>query len=163
QFAVSELTALALLGQRLRFRRHGPPPQNAKPPIVDSREIVPDAARPLMRGLVGGEDRSAISDLAALCLVDTCHRHCLRPHPFDVPRLSVFVRAHGEFLGAYAAAWAERDKPEKNRAGDYFDDANDIDPSNWTSARPAVRAEFIATMRRREPDRARELLTTSFL
>lgn len=157
--AVSDLTALALLGQRLRFRRHGPPPRGAQPPIVDLRKIVPDAARPLMRRLAGGMDGWA-SDIAALALADTCHRLRLRPHPFDVPRLAGFVRRHGYSLGAYAAAWTERNKPGKNWADDYGDDGHNS--SNWTSARPAARAEFIAAMRRREPDRARELVAASF-
>jgi len=159
--AVSELTALALLGQRLRFRRHRPPPRGAQPPIVDSRKIVPDAARPLMRRLAGGMGGWA-SDVAALAMADTCQRRRLRPHPFDVPRLAGFVRRHGYSLGAYAAAWSERGKPGKNPADDYCDGENNFDSSNWTSARPAARAEFIAAMRRREPDRARELVAASF-
>jgi hypothetical protein len=113
-----------------------------------------------MRRLVGAKDGSA-SDVVALALADACHRLRLRPHPFDLPRLSAFVRTHGESLGAYAAAWAERNEDSEERAGDYFD-ADAIDSHNWTSARPAVRAEFIAAMRSREPDRARELVEASF-
>jgi hypothetical protein len=156
-----ELTALALVGQRMRFRRHGPPPQpDTTTPIDDPRKIVPDAARPLMRRLLGGKDGSA-SDTAALALADTCHRRRLRPHPFDLPRLTAFVRAHGEALGPGAAAWAERNQENETRPAGYFD-ADAIDASNWTLARPAARVEFIAAIRGREPDRARELVAAGF-
>lgn len=158
--SVSELTALALVGQRLRFRRHGPPPQRSDgAPIEDPRPIVPEAARPLMRRLVGGNGSGA--DLAARVLADTCRRLRLRPHPFDLPRLPVFVRNYGECLGAYAAAWTERHAKSEDRRVNYFD-ADAIDSGNWTSARPAARVEFIAAMRGREPDRARQLVETSF-
>jgi hypothetical protein len=105
----SELTTLALVGQRLRFRRHSPPPEpTATAPIDDKRKIVPEAARPLIRRLVGAKDGSA-SDVAALALADACHRLRLRPHPFDLPRLAAFARAHGEALGA----------PRRWAAGEY--------------------------------------------
>ena len=160
--SVSELTMLALVGQRRRFRRHGPPPQRSDgAPIEDPRPIVPDAARPLMRRLVGGRDGSG-ADLAARALADTCRRLRLRPHPFDLPRLPVFVRNYGEYLGAYAAAWTERHEKSEDQRANYFDDAATIDPSSWTSARPAARVEFIAAMRGREPDRARQLVEASF-
>ena len=160
--SVSELKALALVGQRMRFRRHDPPLRNdGWARIEDTRTIVPDAARPLMRRLVGAKDGSA-SDIAARALADTCRRLRLRPHPFDLPRLPVFVRTYGDSLGAYATAWAERNEQIENRPANYFDDAQMIDSSNWTSARPAARFDFIAAMRGREPDRARELVEASF-
>jgi len=144
----------------MRFRRHGPPPDDsAAVAIDDPRTIVPDAARPLLRRLVG-RDGSA-SDVAALALADVCNRRRLRPHPFDLPQLAAFAKAHGELLGASALAWGSRregaDKPEVN----YFD-TDVIDDSNWQSARPAARAAFIVAMRAREPERARALLETSF-
>jgi hypothetical protein len=159
--SIADLTALALVGQRLRFRRQGPPPQRSdRAPLEDPRPIVPDAARPLMRRLVGGRDGSG-ADLAARALADTCRRLRLRPHPFDLPWLPVFVRNYGEHLGAYAAAWTGRhEKSEDGRAG--YLDADAIDSSNWTSARPAARVEFVAAMRGREPDRARQLVEASF-
>jgi hypothetical protein len=159
--SASELTALALVGQRMRFRRHGPPPEpTTATPIDDSRKIMPEAARPLVRRLVGAKGGSA-SDVAALAVADACHRLRLRPHPFDLPRLAAFARAHGEALGTYAAAWAERNEESERRPSNYFD-ADALDAHNWTSARPAARAEFIAAMRGREPDRARELVEAGF-
>ena len=92
--SLTELAALALLGQRMRFRKHGPPPVNgAAVAVKDTRAIVPDAIRPLMRRLVGGKEAQ---DIASLALADVCNRIHLRPHPFDVPRLAAFVQAHGE-------------------------------------------------------------------
>jgi hypothetical protein len=127
-------------------------------PVHDPRRIICDAARPLMRRLLGA---GSASDIAALALADTCHRLRLRPHPFDLPRLTAFVRVHGEALGPFAAAWAERNEGTEKRPGGYFD-ADAIDLSNWTSARPAARVEFIVAMRAREPDRAREIVAASF-
>jgi Family of unknown function (DUF5691) len=157
----SELTALALIGQRMRFRRHPlPPVLSARLPHDDPREIVADAARPLMRRLLGPEGASA-PDVAALALADTLSRRRLRPHPFDLPHLAAFVRTHGEALGAYVAAWLERNNESEKRSTNYFD-AETIDSSNWASARPAARGKFIGDMRAREPDRARELVEASF-
>jgi Family of unknown function (DUF5691) len=157
----SELTALALLGQRLRFRRPTPlPERSAASPIEDPRQIVPDAARVLMCRLVDSK-RGSATDVAALALADACDRGRLRPHPFDLPRMGAFARTHGDHLGAYAAAWAARGERAQERPGDYFD-ADAIDEANWTSARPAARAGFIAAMRAREPDRARALVEANF-
>jgi hypothetical protein len=159
--SLSELTALALLGQRMRFRKHGPPPADgAADAVEDTRSIVPDAVRPRMRRLLSGKDTPA-SDIAALALADVLHSRRLRPHPFDVPRLAAFVKTHGDLLGAYASAWAERGQERDERATGYFD-SDALDATNWTSARPAARAEFIAALRAREPDRARELVEVSF-
>ncbi len=159
--AAAELAALALVGQRLRFRRHGPPPApDAAVPVEDRRRIVPDAARPLMRRLVAAKGASA-TDIAALSLADCCRRLGLRPHPFDLPRLSAFAKAHADALGAYAAAFVSRGDEESRGANGYFD-AETLDAGNWSSGRPAARAEFIRAMRGREPDRARELVEASF-
>src|SRR5262249_36776515 len=71
---LAELPALALLGQRMRFRKHPPPPANSTAAaIADARTIVPDAVRPLMRRLVGGKDGAA-ADIAGLALADACKR-----------------------------------------------------------------------------------------
>ena len=61
---------------------------------------MPDAARPLMRKLVGDKEGLA-SDIASLALADACEHRRIRPHPFDLPRLAAFIKAHNELLGAY--------------------------------------------------------------
>jgi Family of unknown function (DUF5691) len=156
-----ELMALALVGQRMRFRRHPlPPVSHAGLPADDPRAIVADAARPLMRRLLAADGGSA-SDVAALALADVLSRRRLRPHPFDLPRLAAFLRTHGDSLGPYVAAWVERNNENEQRPSNYFD-AEVIDSNNWTSARPAARSKFIIDMRGREPDRARELVEASF-
>jgi hypothetical protein len=158
--APSELAALALLGQRMRFRKPSPAPAASDvPAIADHRAIVPDAARVLMRRLLGGKDGTT-DDIASLALADACHRRRVRPHPFDLPRLAAFVKRHGELLGATASAWAARGDAEAQPAS--FFDADAIDESNWTQARPAARAAFIAALRSREPERARALVEASF-
>jgi Family of unknown function (DUF5691) len=157
----SELMALALIGQRMRFRRHPLPPLSTTGlPADDPRTIVPEAARALMRRLVAADGGSA-NDVAALAVADAFSRRRLRPHPFDLPRLAAFVRTHAESLGAYVAAWVERNNESEKRPSNYFD-ADAIDSSNWTSARPAERTRFIVDMRGREPDRARALVEASF-
>lgn len=158
---LTELTALALLGQRMRFRKYPPPPANSGAvAIEDARTIVPDAFRPLMRRLVGGKDGSA-SDIAGLAVADTCKRRRMRPHPFDLPWLGAFVKAHGELLGTTASAWAARGEEADKQPRSYFD-TDVIDDTNWTAARPAARAAFIAGLRAREPERARALVEASF-
>jgi hypothetical protein len=158
--APTELAMLALLGQRMRFRTPGPPPANsAADAIADPRATVPDAVRALMRRLVGGKDGAA-DDIASLALADVCNRHRLRPHPFDLPRLASFVKRHGELLGAATSAWAARGEAEGLPTG--FFDADAIDETNWTLARPAARATFIAALRTRESERARALVEASF-
>lgn len=156
-----ELMALALIGQRMRFRRHPlPPVSHVGLPANDPRVIVADAARPLMRRLlaaVGGPT----SDVAALALADVLARRRLRPHPFDLPRLAAFLKTYCDSLGSYVAAWVERNSESERRPSNYFD-AEAIDPGNWTSARPAARSKFIIEMRGPEPDRARELVEASF-
>ncbi len=157
----AELTVLALVGQRLRLRRPVHPPEADVPrAIEDRRAVVPDSARSLMRRLVG-RDGSA-TDVAASALADTCDRRALRPHPFDMPRIDAFIRAHAERLGSSAAAWVERSGNPEVRPRHYFD-AEAIDATNWTSAGPAARAAFIATMRAEDPDGARALVEASFL
>jgi hypothetical protein len=156
----SELAALALLGQRMRFRKPGPAPApDEMPAVADPRAIVPDAARALMRRLLGSKDGTD-DDIANLAVADACNRRRLRPHPFDLPRLSGFVKRHGELLGATASAWAARGEAEAQPAS--FFDADAIDETNWTLARPAARTAFIAALRAREPERARALVEASF-
>src|SRR5262249_29049319 len=94
-------------------------------------------------------------------VADSCNRRRLRPHPFDLPHLDAFAKAHGDSLGAYATAWAVRGDKSAEGAGNYFD-ADAIDETNWTTARPAARVAFIAAMRSRDPDRARVLVEASF-
>jgi hypothetical protein len=157
--ASNELAALALLGQRMRFRKPGPRPAAGEAPaIADPRAIVPEAARPLMRRLLAGKDGTA-GDIASPALADACNRRRLRPHPFDLPRLASFVKGYGELLGATASAWAARG--EKEQPASFFD-ADAIDETNWTLARPTARAAFIAALRTREPERARGLVEASF-
>jgi Family of unknown function (DUF5691) len=156
----AQLTALALVGQRLRLRRLVRPPEPDAPRVVeDRRAMVPDSARSLMRRLVAGRDGSA-TDVAALALADTCNLCALRPHPFDMPRIDAFIRAHAERLGSSAAAWVERGGNPEVRPRHYFD-AQAIDAANWTSAGPAARAAFITTMRAKDPDSARALVEAS--
>jgi hypothetical protein len=151
----SELAALALLGQRLRFRKLGPAPaENEANLIADQRAIVPDTARALMRRLVGSAPTAAM-DIASLALADTCQRRRLRPHPFDLPRLGFFVQRHRELLGATAVAWSV---PRGEEPAGYFDDDTAINENNWMQLHPKMRAAFISELRKREPVRARALV-----
>jgi Family of unknown function (DUF5691) len=157
----AELTALALAGQRLRLRRPVRPPAADAPRVVeDRRAVVAEDARSLMRRLVGGRGGSA-TDVAASSLADTCNRRGLRPHPFDMPRIDAFIRTHAERLGSSATAWVERGGNPEVRPSHYFD-AQAVDATNWTSAGPAARAAFIASMRANDPDGARALVEASF-
>src|SRR6202012_2452968 len=102
------LKALALLGQRQRFRR--PVAPAATPDALlfaDARPILPEAARPALLSLLTGKS-GATGDAVAQAIADQLAARGLRLHPFDLPRLDGFVRAQAEKLGPSAIAWAER-------------------------------------------------------
>ena len=159
----SELTALALLGQRQRFRRPaawagGAP---AAPIFVDTRPIVPAPARPLLIALLSGKAGDA-ADPIARAIAEALARAGRKLHPFDLPALDKFVSAEAELLGPDAIAWAERRAtPEAGPTGRYFF-AETIDETNWTEARPAQKAAFIRSLRARDPERARGLVEAGF-
>src|SRR5262245_57194478 len=102
------LKILALLAQRNRFRR--PPRASsiaARGLFPDARRTIPDQARPLLISLVSGKADMAW-DVAAFAIADAMARKRLKLHPFDLPRLESFVKAHCERLGPSALAWTER-------------------------------------------------------
>src|SRR5262245_10373866 len=108
------LKALALLGQHSRFRRPvHTAPTSVEPLFPDERAIVPEAARPLLLSLLSGKARDlkdAVPPTGAvpLAVADAMERRRLRLHPFDLPRLDDFVKAHADQLGASAVAWTQR-------------------------------------------------------
>jgi hypothetical protein len=154
------LKALALVGQRQRFRRPARIAATAPAPLfADPREPVPEAARPLLKSLLagrGGDHR----DAAAQAIADAMARRHLKLHPFDLPRLESFLQAESEKLGASAVAWMERRSAAPQTERGYFD-ADAIDESNWQHARPAQKAAFIRSLRGRDAAHARALVETA--
>lgn len=155
------LKAVALLGQRGRFARprlSGVPA--ATPILADPRALPPDSARPLFLSLLAGKSGQS-ADPVALAIADAMARRRLKLHPFDLPRLDAFVRAHAQQLGASAVAWAGRHAGAEE-AGRGFFDAEAVDESNWQQAGPAQKSAFIRSLRGAAPDRARDLVAGSF-
>src|SRR5262249_15202563 len=139
------LKALALLGQHSRFRRPVcPPPSSVDPLFSDERAIVPEPARPLLRSLLSGQ----AGDLTGAVQnddADAVERRRRRLHPFDLPRLEGFVKAHAGQLGASAVDWKQRHATATTP--DSYSCVETIDETNWTRGRPAQRAAFIPGLR----------------
>ncbi len=151
----SPLRALALTAQALRFELPTPP-LNAEiyQPPIDRRAILPDRLRrPLLRLLNG----KPATDHPAAALAQAFNRLRLRPHPFDLPKLESFVRAHAEELGITAQFWAQ----ESATRSSYFDDEI-LDPTNWATALPAARVAFLKQQRVADPAAALTLLETAW-
>lgn len=142
--APSLLATLALLGQQLRFRRPAtvpvPPPVSA--PFHEARPLVSDAARrPLLR-LLGKGGR--VDDVVAEAIMDALLDSCLALHPFDLPRLSGFLRAHGARLGGSAAAWNTRHDPPG--------------ALEWAQLSGTAKARRLEALRRTDPAEARIII-----
>jgi hypothetical protein len=154
------LKALALLAQQKRFRRPAPvAAPAAKLPFADGRVRLAEQARPLLLLLLSDKGGTA-ADTVALAIADAMARRHVTVHPFDLPRLRQFVKAHGGQLGAAALAWIDRRLGAS--AGAFFDGIDETTgrwrlprrsrPSstacartnlraraNWSSARSATR------------------------
>lgn len=151
------LKALALLGQHNRFRRPARASTlSAEPLFSDERAVVPDAARPLLILLFSGKG-AAMTDGVPLLIADAMERRRLRIHPFDLPRLEDFVKAHADQLGASAIAWMQRHAATTTIA-DAYSFVETIDETNWMQGRPAQRAAFIRGLRATDAPRARTLV-----
>jgi hypothetical protein len=154
------LKALALLGQHRRFRRPASPPRvSVEPLFPDERSIVPEAARPLLLSLLSWKTGD-ITGAVPLAVADTMQRRRLRLHPFDLPRLDDFVKAHADQLGASAVAWTQRHAT--TTTPDTYSFVEAIDETNWTQAGPAQRAAFIRGLRATDAARARALVEGVF-
>jgi hypothetical protein len=154
------LKALALLGQHSRFRRPArAAPASVDPLFPDERAAVPEAARPLLRSLLSGKSGD-VTDAVALAIADAMERQRLRLHPFDLPRLEDFVKAHADQLGASAVAWTQRHAT--TTTPDTYSFVETIDETNWTHGRPAQRAAFIRSLRATDAARARALVEGVF-
>lgn len=155
------LKALALAGQRMRFRR----PAGVFPALApgarapDARTIVSDAARRLLLGFLAGKDGA--TDLAAAAVADALDRARLRLHPFDLSRLDGFVVRHADRLGAQAQAFADARTPREG-AGANGLEAGAIDDDSWREARRADRLAYFAKRRLQDPAAARALLARDF-
>ncbi|MGF6228615.1 hypothetical protein QFZ27_002570 [Inquilinus ginsengisoli] len=155
------LKAAALLGQRGRFARPRLSQVPVSEPILaDPRSLPPDAARPLFLSLLAGKSGHS-ADPVALAIADAMARRRLKLHPFDLPRLEAFVRAHAAKLGASAMAWAGRHAGAEESGRGAFD-AEAIDETNWQQAGPARKSAFIRSLRGTAPDRARDLVAGIF-
>jgi len=152
------LNALSLTAQALRFERPQSPPHFAVEPVVqDQRTIMIDRMRrPLLRLL---NNRRTTDDLA-LAVAWAFDRWKVRPHPFDLPKMDAFVRAHSEHLGVMAQQWAQRrdDFPDSSAQAQGFFVADEMDETTWTGGLPGMRARFIAERRRQDAAAARALV-----
>ncbi|WP_156379591.1 MULTISPECIES: DUF5691 domain-containing protein [unclassified Rhizobium] len=157
--ASSPLQALSLAGQALRFDRPAHPAQFlVEAPVEDERRIVPDPARKLMVRLLAG--KSPVSTMMAVEIARTLDLRALRLHPFDLPKLESFVKAHAEALGAEAMAFSQREAPTEQKQSYFASDM--LTDETWMVATPALKARFIASRREIDPAGALALLKISW-
>lgn len=150
----SAMTALAFVGQALRFERPVLPATFAVERWPsDERRIIPDPIRAAILRLLSSNACTEDTELAIAWGFET---HRFRPHPFDLPKLDAFIRQHAQHLGITAQYWAQRDNPADRHSG-YFD-AEELDEQNWTEAPIARRAQFLEGLRGHDPARGRALL-----
>lgn len=150
------LKLLALAGQAQRFLRPAVP--GAFDPVrigSDPRRIVPDRARTLFLEVDLGNGTTG------LAVADLMNRRGMRPHPFDMPRLAAFVKAHAELLGPSAEAFAAGTEEKGVETADYFS-ADMLDETNWTQASPGRKGDFVRGLRLSDPAKARALMQAGF-
>jgi len=157
--AIATLNALSLTAQALRFERPMPPESfNAEKEIQEIRQILPDPMRRVLIRLL--KDRRTADDLM-LALAWAFGRSKVRPHPFDLPRIDAFVRAHSEHLGLTAQHWAAQQNDSNAAPQNYFY-ADVLDETNWLQASLARRAWFIMDRRKENAAAARELVEANW-
>jgi hypothetical protein len=145
----SALTALSLAGQALRFERPiAPELYAAEVPVRDERRILPDTQRKPLIWLL--RSRKATEEVG-MALAWSFVRLKLRPHHFDLPRMSGFVKAHAEELGPTALHWARQEVTAAAPAQDVFSEYEELNDANWQSAPPSARARYIEQRRRNDP------------
>jgi hypothetical protein len=159
---IGPLAALSLAGQALRFEQPAGPAEFAvEIPVEDDRQLLPESVRQPMIWLL--RTRRLTEDVE-LALAWSFARLNRRPHPFDLPRLGGFAKAHAEELGPTAQAWAQREKPGAVDASSrhFFFRADELDATNWTSAQPAQRVSFVVAQRGKDPAAALDLLRSAW-
>jgi hypothetical protein len=154
------LAALSLAGQALRFERPAAPELYAvQADVLDARRILPDAIRKPLLWLLRSR---RVTEEVELALAWSFARLKLRPHPFDMPRMSGFVKAHAQELGPAAVQWAHRDSSSTAPAQQYLSEAEELNEENWTAAQPAERVRFIVAGRRKDAAGALALVRASW-
>jgi len=145
----SVLTALSLAGQALRFERPTAPEVYAAEVLVrDERRLLPETQRKPLIWLVRNRKTSEEVELA---LAWSFEKLKMRPHPFDLPRVSGFVKAHAEELGPTASQWARQEASATGPVKDVFSEYDELNDANWQFAGPAARARYVEEHRRKDP------------
>jgi hypothetical protein len=144
----SVLAALSLTGQALRFERPMAPEVFAvEVEVRDERRLLPETQRKPLIWLL----RNRKTEEMELALAWSFERLKMRPHPFDLPVMSGFVKAHAEELGPTALYWARQDATAAGPVKDVFSEYDELNDGNWQSGGPATRARYIEERRRRNP------------
>jgi hypothetical protein len=153
------LQALALAAQVLRFDRPVHPARfHVEEAVADSVAIMPDAARKLLIRLFSGKNQGS-AQLSSMIVRKLAERK-LRPHPFDLPKLEAFVKAHAQNLGAEALAFSEREKPAAQKQNYFAPDR--LNDENWMLATPAIKAGYIGVRRATDREAARALVEAAW-
>ncbi len=145
----SVLAALSLAGQALRFERPMAPEVFAVEVTVrDERRFLPETQRKPLLWLL--RNRKTTEDVE-LALAWSFEKLKMRPHPFDLPRVGGFVKAHAEELGPTALHWARQEASATGPLKGVFSEYDELNDANWQSAGPAARAQYVGERRRKDP------------
>lgn len=140
------LKALALAGQRLRFRRPARGETlSTELAVSDPREIINDAARRSLLRFLTAKEANA-NDIAAMAVADMLERRKLRLHPFDMPKVDGFILAQLEKLGASARHFVAEKSSNTVEKPAYFE-PDALDETNWHLTTPAASASFLQRVR----------------
>jgi hypothetical protein len=153
----TDLHALALTAQALRFDRPTPPESfNAQDKVADVRKVIPDAVRQPIIRLVTEKRDAASRDILLQTLAITMAANRFRPHPFDLAHLDPFVDAFAAELGAEALAYSQRNvKAERKQSYFALDSIND---ETWMLGNRGEKAKYIARRRAEDPRLALQLV-----
>ncbi|NTF17874.1 hypothetical protein G6L37_05625 [Agrobacterium rubi] len=159
--ATDGLQLLGLTAQALRLER----PASPESFIVDetssdSRNVVPDHARPILLRLVGASSYVAAGGRTHCAIAEAMSLGAWKPHPFDLPHIESFVQKHASLLGTEALAFAQRDAAPEQRQSYFIVELMNDD--NWTAGNRGEKAKYIARRRSEDPDAGLALMEAAW-
>jgi len=154
------LACLVLVAQRRRYvlpEPVAPPQPRPRIPRDDGRPMLDaETGRLLQRLVEACNTRNAAPLLEGA--VARLEVSGFRPHPFQVPRIMAVLKKQGCALGLTERAYLAEIDPVAERGDVLPGGAGGIDESNWTGFPTAIRVDYIAALRRRDPAGARALV-----
>jgi hypothetical protein len=161
QDALPPLTQLSLLAAWKRCKRPAPP-QFAEAEAVeeDTRSLLSNESRRALMRLFSVRKQSNDDDInrAALRAVRASG---MRLHPFDFAKLEDALALHADVIGAAERKWLAAVRPDKELPESVYDSAP-VSEETLAEAGKLQKLQFLKALRRRDPDKARDLIAGLF-